>query len=267
MTHGTAVRLALGSVAVIAILALSAPTGAAQDSPLDRAREEAKTFKLLSDADLYCSIFILGDERPEIKILSAERGDEKVLLSDTDLCFINKGAADGIALDQVYLVVEAGPDVVDTFGGHNLGALGQKRGRARVVAVDDERSTVRLEKCCGQVMVGHYLVPFTAKDVVLGQERGIEPAPLEGQGISGRIIYLENTLEQVGTNYWAIINLGNEHGLAPGQQVIAFRRVRDEVPRQAVANLVVIDVGMSWATVKVLTAKDVLRVGTEVQTR
>lgn len=267
MRHRRVVRFALGTVALVAALALSVPPVAAQDSEVDRAKQEAKTFKLLSDSDLYCSIFVLGSERPALKITAAERGAEKVLLSDSDLCFINQGAADGIALDQVFLIVEAGPDVVDAFGGPNLGALGMKRGRARVVAVDDAQATVRLEKCCGQVMVGHYLVPFTAKDIVLGQDQGIDSAPPEGAGASGRIIHLENTLQQVGTNYWAIINLGDKDGLQPGQQVIAFRRVSDDTPRQPVANLVVIDVGLDWATVKVLTAKDALKVGTEVQTR
>jgi len=265
MKKGIAVCLALGSVA--AILALSIPPGAAQESPVDRARQEAKTFKLLSDTDLYCSIFVLGRERPDIKILSAERGDEKVLLSDADLCFINRGSADGIALDQVFLVVEAGPDIVDPISRANFGALGHKRGRARVVAVEDERATVRLEKSCGQVMTGYYLVSFVAKDVVLGQDQGVEPAPAEGEGASGRIICLENSLEQIGSGYWAIINLGTESGLAVGQQIIAFRHIQGDLPRQPIASLVVIDAGATWATVKVLTAKDVLQIGTEVQTR
>jgi len=265
MKKGTAVCLALGLFA--ASLAFSVPAGAAQESPLDQAKKEIKTFKLLSDADLYCSIFVLGDERPAIKILAAERGEEKVLLTDADLCFINRGSADGIALDQVFLVVEAGPDVVDRFGGANLGAIGHKRGRARVVAVDENQATVRLEKSCGQVMVGYYLMPFAAKEVVLGQDQGIEPAPAAGEGVDGRIIHLESTLEQIGSGHWAIVNLGTEDGLEAGRQVVAFRKLEGDAPRQAIASLVVIDAGPKWSTVKVLSAKDVLQVGTEVQTR
>jgi hypothetical protein len=265
MRKGTAFSLALSLIA--AILAVSVTPGAAQEDPLEQAKREIKTFKLLSDADLYCSIFILGRERPAIKILAAERGGEKVLLSDADLCFIDRGSADGIALDQVFLIVEAGADVADPVGGARLGALGHKRGRARVVAVEENRAIVRLEKSCGQVMVGYYLAPFTIKDVVLGQDQGIEPAPAPGEGKTGRIVYIENTLEQAGTGHWAIITLGTGDGLEAGQQIVAFRRVQNDVPRQPIASLVVIDAGESWATVKVLTAKDVLQVGTEVQTK
>lgn len=267
MKKGTVVHSALGLAAALLVLAMSVPAASAQETDIEKLKREMKTFKVIGDADLYCSIFVLGFERSEVKILAAERGAEKVLLSDGDICFINRGSADGIQADQVFLIVEPGSDIIDPVSKANLGALGYKRGRARVLAVDENRATVRLEKTCGQVQVGHELIPLTAREELKGLDQGLEPVPAEGEGVSGRIIYLENTLEQIGSTYWALINLGTENGLEFGQQLIGFRRVQGDVPRQAIASLIVIDAGPNWAAVKVLTSKDVLRVGTEVQTK
>lgn len=267
MKKGTVFYSALSLAAAILILALSVPAGTGQESPIEKARREQKTFKLISHSDLFCSFFILGPTRPEIKILAAELGGEKVLLTDTDRCFINRGSKDGIQVDQRFLIMEAGSDVIDPVSSSNLGALGFKRGQARVVDVEENRATVRLEKSCGQVMVGFYLVPFPGGDIVMGQDLGYSSAPGEGEGVSGRVVFLVDTLEQAATGYWALINLGTENGLTVGQQLVAFRRAQGDVPRQPIASLVVIDAGPTTATVKVLSAKDVIRPGTEVQTR
>jgi len=268
MKKGTAFYSTLGLAAAILILALSVvPAGSGQESPIERARREQKIFKLISHSDLFCSFFILGPTRPEIKILAAELGGEKVLLTDSDLCFINRGSKDGIQVDQRFLIVEAGSDVIDPVSGSNLGTLGFKRSQARVVDVEESRATVRLEKSCGQVMVGFYLVPFPGGDIVMGQDLGYSSAPAEGEGVSGRVVFLVDTLEEAATGYWALINLGTENGLAVGQQLVAFQRVQGDVPRRPIASMVVIDVGPTTATVKVLSAKDVIRPGTEVQTR
>jgi len=267
MNKGAAVRFQLCLAAALLIVAGSVRVARAQESPLDQARREQNTFKILGDADVYCSFFLLGRTRPEIGILAAERGEEKVLLTDADLCYINRGSKNGIAVGQLYLVVEAGPDVIDPVSKANLGAVGLKRGRARVVAVDDDRATVRLEKSCGQVMVGCYLVPFVERQTMVGQDEGYDAPPAEGASASGRVIYLVDTLEEAGTTYWVLINLGTDNGLKVGQQLVAFRRVRGDVPRQPIASLVVIDAGPTTATLKVLSAKDVVQVGTEVQAR
>jgi len=267
MKKGMAFYSALGLFAAILILALSVPAGSGQESPIEKARREQKIFRLISHSDIFCSFFILGPTRPEIKILAAELGGEKVLLTDADLCFINRGSADGIEVNQVFLVVEAGSDVIDPVSGSNLGTLGFKRGQARVVAVDEKRATVRLEKSCGQVMVGFYLVPFPGGDIVMGRDLGYSPAPPEGEGVKGRVVFLVDTLEEAATGYWALINLGTENGLAVGQQLVAFQRVQGDVPRRPIASMVVIDAGPTTATVKVLSAKDIIRPGTEVQTR
>jgi hypothetical protein len=267
MNKGAAVRFTLGLAAALLIVAGSARIVGAQESPIEQAKREQKTFKILGNADLYCSFFLLGRTRPEIKILAAEHGEEKVLLTDSDLCFINGGSKGGIAVGQLYLVVEAGPDVIDPVSKANLGAIGLRRGRARVVAVDEDRATVRLEKSCGQVMVGYYLVPFVERPTMVGQDEGYEPAPAEGEGASGRVLYIVDTLEEAGTTYWVLISLGTDHGLKIGQQLVAFRRVQGDVPRQPIASLVVIDVGPTTATLKVLSAKDIVQVGTEVQTK
>jgi hypothetical protein len=82
----------------------------------------------------------------------------------------------------------------------------------------------------------------------------------EGGTSAGRVVFLDDDLVQLGTGQWAIVDLGGEDGLAVGQQLALFHQA-GEVPPQAVGNAVVISLGPRWATVKILSAKDTIRLG------
>jgi hypothetical protein len=226
---------------------------------IDRAKIYRDVYPLISDTDLYCSIFVYDTQLPDLRVTDAERGAEKILQSDSDLIFINKGKADGLEIGQVFLVLEVG----DKIG--NFGYLAQKRGRAHVTFLEERRAVARLEKSCGRVMVGNYLVPFEEKEGLLGKDMGFEAFSEGGSGPIGNIIYLERDYNQIGSGGYAIIDLGEDNGIQIGQQLTIYRTIRKDLPREGIGNLVVIETRAKTATIKVLSCSDAIRRGMQVQ--
>ena len=232
----------------------------AQDK-IEKAKIYQDTYALSTESDLYCNIFILDGELPDIRIVGAERQEEKILLNDSDKFYVDKGRAAGLELGQVVLVLQVGRQI----GGHGL--LAKKTGRARVVGLEENRGIVLVDKTCGEVLLGGYLVPYVERESLIGTDEGYAAELAEGQGQTGQVILIETEFHIVGTGGWAIIDMGQDKGLREGQQLTVFKRVKTGMPREAIGNVVVIDVQKATSTVKVLSCRDSIEVGFQVQTR
>jgi hypothetical protein len=250
----------------LAVLALPAAAQAKSDEQqvqhqIQRAKIFREAYPLISETDLYCAIYMHEGEIPDLRITSAERAEEKILFSDADTVYLNKGKKDGLEVGQVFSVIELG-DKVDGFG-----HIAAKRGRAHVISLEESRAVVRLEKSCGRVMVGDYLLPFEEKESLLGKDLGYESYAAGDTGVAGNIIYLERDYNEVGSGYWAIIDVGETSGISVGQQMTIFRQGKHEVPRVGIGNAVVVDTRQKTATVKVLSCSDAIRLGFQVQAK
>jgi hypothetical protein len=233
----------------------------AVQSEIQKAKIFRETYPLISETDLYCDIYVQESELSDTRIITAERSDEKILLSDADVVFINKGKNDGLEVGQVFLVVELGRRLGD------YGYLAAKRGRASIIFLEDARAAARVERTCGRIMVGDFLVPFEEKESLLGKDLGYEPLAAPREGTAGSIIYLERDYNEIGSGYWAIIDVGEAGGVNVGQQMTIFRNIRKDLPRMGIGNAVVIDVGQKTATIKVLSCNDAVRPGYQVQAK
>jgi hypothetical protein len=233
----------------------------AVQNEIQKARIFRETYPLISETDLYCDIYVQESRLSDTRIITAERSDEKILLSDADIVFINKGKKDGLEVGQVFLVVELGNRIGD------YGFLAAKRGRASVIFLEDSRAAARVEKTCGRLMVGDFLVPFEEKESLLGKDLGYEPLAAPREAVGGSIIYLERDYNEIGSGYWAIIDVGEGGGINVGQQMTIFREIRKDLPRMGIGNAVVIDVGQKTATIKVLSCDDAVRPGYQVQVK
>lgn len=235
-------------------------TGLAQDQ-IEKAKIFQENYPLITESDLYCTIFVLDGELPGIRIVGAERQEEKILLSDADKFYVDKGRADGLEIGQVFLVVSAG----NKIGDHGL--LARRTGRVRVIGLEDTRGIVRIDKTCGEVSLGGFLVPFEDREELLGTDQGYASELDENQGVKGSLIHIETEFHIVGTGGWALIDLGRDQGIQVGQQLTVFKRVKKGLPREAVGNVIVIDVQKSTSTVKVLSCRDSVEVGFQVQSK
>lgn len=244
----------------------SAEGGESQEQKTKKAKLYRDIFPLISESDLYCSFFVLEKKELDTKIVGAEKMEERMLLREHDIFFINKGRVDGFETGQMFLILEIGSKIKNPVTREKYGFLALKRGRARIVEVEESRASARLEKACDQVMVGHCLVPFEEKGGLLGVDLGYDVFPPEGEGINGMIIYLVRDYEQIGSGHWALIDLGEEDGLQFGQQLIIYRKLKKSDSIESIGTLIVIDTQRRTSTVKILSAKDALKVGDLVKT-
>ncbi len=254
-------------VIILAILLASCnfilgfPQAQTQQVQIEKAKIFQETYPVITESDLYCSYFVFEDNLPSLRLIGAERQHEKILLSDDDIVFINGGKNDGLEIGQLFFLVE----VLAKLDGY--GYLACKRGRVRLISCEPEQSVGRIEKSCGHVTIGNFLFPYEEKEGLLGRDLGFEPYSTFGRGPIGHIIFQENDFVQVASGHWAIVDLGREDGLEVGQQLTIFKRVSSKVPREAIANAIVIEVSRKTATVRILSAKDAIFKGYEVQAK
>lgn len=235
--------------------------GEDQEYEIKKAKIYRDTYPVISESDLYCSFFVLEERKIPIKIISAKREYEKTFLSDGDIIGINQGKKDGLEEEQIFLILEIGPKI------KGFGFLAFKRGRARIVNLEDRQASARIERACGQVMIGHYLVPFEEKEGLLGKDLGYDVSPQKGEGLTGSLIYLQSDYTQVGSNQWALIDLGEEDGVHVGQQLIIYRKSEKDDSVGIIGNLIIIDTQKKTSTVKILSCKYAVMKGDRVQTR
>jgi len=275
MRHFRPTRALLAFLMVGLVAALSLP-GFAQAVPGDQKAvenqiERAKIFRdaypVIADVDLYCSPFVYEGELPDLRIAEAEKGYEKTLFSDADIVHLNKGKQGGLEVGQVLLVIDIGDPIGD------LGRLATKTGRATVLFLEENRAVVRIEKSCGRITVGSYLVPFEEKETLLGKDIGYDAYAQGGTGQAGTIVYLERDYNQIASGGYAIVDIGEDAGIQVGQQLTIYKMVRDtqtlearkDMPQRGIGNAIVIEAGKKTATIKVLSCQDPISKGQAVK--
>jgi len=225
-------------------------------------------YPIISDSDLYCSFFLLGEERIEAKIVSAEKKGEMRILTDSNVFYIDRGKNAGFEVDQIHLILEIGPEIRHPLTDKKLGRLGFKRSRARIIEVGDDWGRARVEKSCGQVMVGDFLIPFEEKEVLLaGPPREETP---EERSLWGNIIYQEGHMThstRIGRDQWALIDLGRVDGLRVGDRMTVQREASKGIPTKVIGELIIINTQSKTSTVKVLSSLDAIKLGDLVQVK
>ncbi len=232
-----------------------------EEFEVEKAKIYQEIYDLLTETDLYCSFYVMDDDEPDAKIIGAERAYERVQFNNGDIVYINKGRAEEVEEGQVFEVLELG----ETLPGY--GPILHQRGRLRVVALEENTASARVEKACGPIMVGNYVVPFEEKEGRMGKDLGYDVPPYENDGLRGNILYLESDFAQAGSGDLALINLGEVDGIQLGQQLVVYRKLYEGTPLFVFGNMVVIDTQKKTSTVKILSCKDALLIGDLVQTR
>jgi hypothetical protein len=236
-------------------------TGLAQENQIEKAKIFQEDYPLITESDLYCSVYIADGPLSDLKIIGAERQEEKILHSDADTLYINKGTADGLEIGQMFLVIDIGPQLGD------YGRLATRTGRVRIVRLEENRGVVRVDRTCGEVSLGGVLVPFEEKEGLLGKDEGYTQEGGASGGTSGSVVYLAANTHIGGTGQWAVIDVGLEQGVRVGQQMTIFKRVKNDLPREAIGSLIVIDVQPKTSTVKLLSCRDSVEIGFQVQAK
>jgi hypothetical protein len=232
-----------------------------QEQEIKKAKLYKDIYPLISESDLYCSFFILKNKKNlDLKIIGADRIEERLFFREGDIFYLNKGKNDGLENGQVFLILEIGQKI------KNYGRLAFMRGRAKITETRESRASAKLEKACAPVTVGYFLIPFEEKGGLLGKDLGYDVLPSEVEGSKGKIIYSQDEHNLIGSGDWAIVDLGEENGIQLGQQLVVYEKSKKKgAPVKMFGNLIVINVQKRTSTVKVLSCNNPLKIGDLVQ--
>ncbi len=240
-----------------------------QEHQIEKATIYKDIYPLISDADRYCSFFIWDGDKPDVWITGSEREYEREMLSNGDIVYINQGRNHGLESGQVFMILQMSRNrgykegmIQETIPGY--GRLAYRRGRLRVKEIGEDQAIAEIEKACGKIMIGDFLVSFQPKETVMGKDLGYNISPFEIQRDEGEIIFLESEFNQIGNGHWALINLGEKDDVKRGDQFIVFREVKKGAPPKLFGNSVVIDVQEKTATIKILSCRDTVEMGDQV---
>ncbi len=246
---------------VLAAVALTVPGRPfAQEVQVEKPKLLQENYQLLTDADLYCSFYMHeeGKALPDTWIVGAERMNEKVQLTDADLVYLNKGKNEGLEMGQLFEVIGMEEKVPP------YGWVMQRCGRARVVRLDDAVAVAKIERACADIRVGDFLVPYEEKEGEIAKDKGfgwMDP----NTGKHGEVIYIDTGYHISASGQWALINMGRQQCIQIGDQLTVFHQARPDLPREAIGNMIVVDVRGATSTVKILSCRDSVEVGNEVQ--
>ena len=249
----------LGLLALSGLL-LAVPGQPGGQDQIRKAKIFDETYQLINESDLNCSFYMHEEGKllPDIRIIGGERMNEKSLFSDGDIIYIDKGAADGIEIGQLFLTVGLRAKVA------KLGTVMERHGRARIVRLDDGTATAKVEKGCGTIKAGDFLLPFEEGEGEIGKDLGFGDMDPNASK-KGKVIFIENDFHISATGQWALIDMGRQHCVQIGDQLNVFHRAKPDLPREAVASAIIIDVRGATSTIKILAARDAVDIGSEVQ--
>ena len=253
--------LSLVSVSLILLgVVLFAPGRPFAQDQIARPKIFDEYYQLITDTDLYCSFYMLeeGKPLPEIRIIGAERMNQQIVFSDADIIYIDRGAVHGLEIGQLFQIIGLREKIVP------YGIVTGRHARARIVRLEPEMATARIERSCGPVRVGDYLLPFEEEEGEIGKDEGfgdLDP----NAGITGKVVYVEHDFHIAASGQWASISLGRQHCVQIGDRINVFHRAKANLPREAVASAIIIDVRGATSTVKILGARDAVEIGDEIQ--
>jgi hypothetical protein len=231
-----------------------------QETLIRKAKIFEETYQLINESDLNCSFYMHEEGKllPDIQIIGAERMNEKSNFEDGDIIYINKGAADGLEIGQLFLTVGLRAKVA------KIGTVMERHGRARIVRLEDKMATAKVEKGCGTIRIGDFLLPFEEEAGEIGKDLGYGQMDPNASK-RGQVIYIENDFHISASGQWALINMGRQHCVQIGDQLNVFHQAKPNLPREAIASAIIIDVRGATSTIKILGARDAVDIGSEVQ--
>lgn len=259
MNRKPVLRVGFLTLIVASLIAVVPGRPFAQDE-IKKAKIFEDAYQLIMESDRNCSFYMHeeGKPLPDIRIIGAERENEKSVFSDADIIYLNKGSADGLEIGQLFLTIGLRAKV------DKLGTVMERHGRARIVRLEDRLATAKVEKSCGTVRVGDFLLPFEEEAGEIGKDLGYGDMDPNASK-HGKVIFIENDFRIAATGQWALIDMGRQHCVQIGDQLNVFHRARPDLPREAVASAIIIDVRGATSTIKILGARDAVGIGSEVQ--
>lgn len=190
--------------------------------------------KVATGNDLYCAGFINASPTPNyFKLVGAEQENTRYHLGQGDVVYLNAGRAQGVEPDMLFTVVRPLGDFRSPFahtsGERHLGVYTRELAVLRVFAVQEKTATARIVASCDEVQLGDLLRAYEERRAPASDVSRPLPRyePPSGK-VTGRIVLQREQKEMLSARDVVYIDLGQNHGVKPGDRFTIFRRFPDD---------------------------------------
>jgi hypothetical protein len=180
--------------------------------------------------DVYCAGWLGEMDEPVTgSIVSAEYEDSRAMFGVGDVVYSDVGSRHGLMPGQEFWVIRPGHEVLKN--GSETDALGRHYltpGRVRVVCVQEETAILEFTESCEPAFIGDLLLPFEPIPIPLVRASAplTQCDPPSGK-TTGHIVEVKDRATPVGTDSVVFLDLGEDHGLYPGDFLTVFRPRND----------------------------------------
>ncbi|MDP9146439.1 MAG: hypothetical protein M3N22_02175 [Acidobacteriota bacterium] len=205
---------------------LGAAICSAQDAP------SAATGPNVPDyTSVNCSSFVSDNVPSETRLVSGENSNVKVVFTQGDLVYINRGRDKGVRVGDRFSVVRPSQDFVDVgwfkWQRKLMKAMGQAyvdAGELRVINVQQNASVAEVGFSCGYMQRGDIVRPYIERPVPQFKDSATFDrfAPVNGKRIAMVVSGADYT-EMLGKNSVAFVNLGSNQSVKIGDYFRVFR--------------------------------------------
>lgn len=218
-------------------------------TPAQTAQQAAPAVLQADFSSVYCSGFVTDQKVPdEIRLISGEQSNIKLIFSRGDYVYINRGQDKGVRVGDRFTVVRPVKDPTDVqwFKWQDklmraMGTAYQDTGQVRVVNVQPKVSIAQIIFSCGYMQRGDVVEPY--------QDRPAPPykdptafdhfAPVSGKPVAMVVSGTDFSLV-FGKNHAMYVNLGSNQGVKVGDYFRIFRH------QGSMAETVPIEVGYQY---------------------
>lgn len=225
----------------------------------------------IEEMALQCAHYILQDpEDTSLYVVGSEQGYDKNAYGDRDVLYLNRGTNAGVKAGDLYTIHHASYEVKHPDTGRTIGRKIETLGWGRVILAEENSAALMVEAACQDIHLGDYVKPLVRVSVPLITRRA--PAdrltPPTGKA-QGAIVDIGHDSAIAGENQLVSINLGTEHGIAPGNILTVFKTMYPSVPtpRNVLGEIVVVAVQGRTATARVLYSNAEMMNGDRVELR
>jgi len=254
--------------------------GEGEDAAADVGRGRANVpVPLGSESDIYCTGFvgpldegfgwsIVGSEHdvlaPDLNVHTTARGvygdvgAVKYKLALGDVVYLDGGRAAGLSPGLVLEAIEAGRKLRHPVTHEVVGRVYDRRGRVRVLSVQQDGAIAEIVQSCDGMRVGSVLRAFEPEPVPLARRtvlRSVNDPTLEDLSEAPVILTGAVDLIALGQDHVVYIDRGADDDVLPGDLFTIYRLNREGRPPVVLGELAVLSAQGHSAVAKILESR------------
>jgi len=181
---------------------------------------------------VYCAGFISGEKvQDEVRLISGEQSNVKIVFANRDYVYINKGSNQGVRVGDRFFAVRPVPDPVRVkwFKWQDkllkaMGTIYSDTGQLVVINVQPNVSTAQVTFTCSYIQRGDILRPMEERPSPPYKPAGQFDhfAPVSGKSV-GMLVIGQEFSQTYGQNSIVYVNLGTNQGVKVGDYFRIFR--------------------------------------------